>query len=107
MSISVSDLENEECLVSIKDEMTIYTVLEQRDKLQPYLKPGKVTNIDLRAVSEIDSAGIQLLIYLKKVASEVGAEMKLQNHSQAVFEVFDLTEFFADAVVISMEWELS
>ncbi len=109
MSITVSHLENEECLVSIKDEVTIYTVLEQRNKLQPHLKPGKVTNIDLSAVSEIDSAGIQLLIYLKKVASEIGAEMKLLNYSKEVFEVvelFDLTAFLADPVDVSAEWGL-
>ncbi|UGA57483.1 STAS domain-containing protein [Vibrio sp. VB16] len=107
MSITVSTSENKEVVIHISDEMTIYTVLEQKNSLLPYLKTGHTIHVDLSDVSELDSAGIQLLIFLKKQALEIGAEFKLQHHSQAVFEVielFKLTEFFTDPVVISAEW---
>lgn len=92
----------------IKDEMTIYNVLEQKNTLFPYLEEGKELQIDLSEVSEIDSAGMQLLMMLKQQAQKIDNQFSLVHHSQAVVEVlelFDLAAFFGDPVVLSADWE--
>lgn len=94
----------------IKDEMTIYNVLEQKSTLLSYLEAGKELQIDLSEVSEIDSAGIQLLIMLKQQTLKINNQFSLVHHSQAVVEVlelFNLASFFGDPVIIPADWEAS
>ena len=97
-------------MVSIQDEMTIYNVLEQKNNLYPHLKAENELQIDLSEVSEIDSAGIQLLIFLKNEASRKQNDLSFIDHSQSVVEVvemFNLSSFFNDPVVLSADWNNS
>ena len=57
--------------VIIKNEMTIYSAMEDfKQHIQP-AKYKKMVKLDLSAVSEIDTAGIQILIALiKKLTCE-------------------------------------
>ncbi|WP_028866132.1 STAS domain-containing protein [Psychromonas aquimarina] len=108
MAIEITNTNDLETLININDEMTIYTVLEHKNCLLTHLQAGQTLNIDLSAVSEIDSAGIQLLIFLKKTADKLGSDFNLLHHSQSVFEVielFNLTDFFADPIVLPAEWK--
>ena len=94
----------------IKDEMTIYNVLEQNNTLLPYLESGKALQLDLSEVTEIDSAGVQLLIMLKQQAQKINNQFSLVHHSQAVIDVlelFNLASFFGDPVIIPADWEAS
>jgi anti-anti-sigma regulatory factor len=57
-------------------------------------------------VQELDSAGVQLLMLLKKEAESHGKALHLVNHSPAVIEVFqllDLAGHFGDPMVITAE----
>ena len=59
--------------------------------------------IDLAGVSEIDSAGLQLLVMAKNEARARGKTLGISRHSPAVLEVLDtcnLEGFFGDAVLI-------
>ncbi|WP_019613969.1 STAS domain-containing protein [Psychromonas ossibalaenae] len=108
MAIEITNTNDLETLININDEMTIYTVLEQKNCLLTHLQAGHTLNIDLSAVSEIDSAGIQLLIFMKKTADKLDSDFNLLHHSQSVFEVielFNLTDFFADPIVLPAEWK--
>ena len=94
----------------IRDEMTIYNVLEQNKTLLPYLEADKELQIDLSEVTEIDSAGVQLLIVLKQQAQKVNNQFSLVHHSQSVIDVlelFDLAAFFGDPVIMPADWEAS
>ncbi|VVP58918.1 lipid asymmetry maintenance protein MlaB [Pseudomonas fluorescens] len=88
----------------IEGEMNIYTAAEFKTQLLPHLaQPGEL-EIDLSQVSEMDGAGLQQLLLVKREATRVGINLRLARHSRAVLEVFDLCNlaaFFGDPLVIS------
>lgn len=110
MTIDIKHQDESTTQLVIQNEMTIYTVLEQRDTLLPYLEENKELQLDLADVTEIDSAGMQLLIMLKQQAIRINNQFSLVHHSQAVVEVLELlnlASFFGDPVVLSADWEAS
>jgi anti-sigma B factor antagonist len=110
VTIDVTEIDDITTQVVIQDEMTIYTVLEQKNILVDQLKAEKVLQLDLSKVSEIDSAGMQLLIFMKQEAIRLNNQFSLVHHSQAVVEVLELlglTSFFGNPVVISADWNNS
>jgi len=93
--------------VTIEDEMTIYTALEQKNELSPYCQPDVHLQINLSKVSDIDSAGLQILLFLKQESSTLNFKLSLIEHSQAVVEVLELLNLgshFGDPIVISADW---
>lgn len=93
--------------LAIEDEMTIYTAAEQKSTLLGHFTENDAIEIDLSAVSEIDSAGVQLLMLLKNEASKSDKQVRYTHHSQsvvAVLELLDLATQFGDPVVIPTEW---
>lgn len=104
MTINVKNQGDTDTQIAICNEMTIYTALEQRNALSLHLKAEQTLQLDLSEVSEIDSAGIQLLIYMKKETNRLNKQFSLVNHSQAVvdvIELFGLVSFFGDPIIIS------
>jgi len=103
MTIRV-ETKNGLCLLHIEGEMSIYTAAELKSQLLPHLaQPGEL-EIDLSQVSELDGAGLQLLILAKRETERVGTTLRLAWHSRAVLDVFDLCNlgaFFGDPLVIS------
>ena len=96
--------------LTIADEMTIYTAAEQKGELFSHLGESQELVVDLSGVSEIDSAGLQVLMALKQQAKSDEKGLHLTNHSQAVIEVMELLHiapFFGDPVVIPTEWQKS
>lgn len=90
--------------LDIDGDLTIFTVAEQKTRLLNFLASGEQLEIDLAKVSEIDTAGLQLLILLKREAARVGKKLSFVMHSQAVLEVLELTQLtgvFGDQVVLS------
>lgn len=97
--------------ISIKDDMTIYNAQALKDTLLGYCHAGtRELNLDLSAVNEIDSAGLQLLLVLKAEARQRGFSLRLLRHSEAVIEVFELLKlgmYFGDPIVIPATWKKS
>lgn len=96
--------------VTIDDEMTIYTALAQKTQLQDLLKPGQKLQINLAGVSEIDSAGLQVLMFLKQEAARHDIPLILTQHSQSVVEVLELVDLathFGDPIVITADRKAS
>jgi anti-anti-sigma regulatory factor len=59
--------------------------------------------IDLSGVTEVDTAGVQLLMLAKRAAVEQQRELRLVGHSPAVMEVFELMNvaaYFGDHLVM-------
>jgi anti-sigma B factor antagonist len=84
-------------------ELTIYRAAELKPLLLDAVAEHAALEIDLSAVSEIDSAGVQLLMLAKRQAQALGRELRLAGHSAPVVEVFellDLAAFFGDALVV-------
>jgi anti-anti-sigma factor len=87
----------------MEGELSIYRADELKRALIEPLQPGVCLVVDLSAVSELDTSGLQLLMLAKRTAAKVGAELQLVAHSPAVLEVFELLNvaaFFGDHLVI-------
>lgn len=67
---------------------------------------GKTLKLDLNGIERIDSAGIQLLIFLKKQTVSKHQKLALTNHSLAVLKSFDLlglVSYFGDRIKVKKE----
>jgi anti-sigma B factor antagonist len=97
------ELNNDLCRIRIQGEMTIYTALDLRQALVPCLDRAARVDIDLSEVNEMDSAGVQLLMLMKREMAGRGTSLMLTAHSQAVTDVidtFNLAAFFGDPIVL-------
>ena len=89
--------------VSIEGEMTIYTAAGLKSVLLDPLADCDELEINLSRVSEMDTAGFQLLLLAKREALQAGKALRLVAHSPATLEVMDLLNmagYFGDPVVI-------
>ena len=110
MAILVKQQKNGTIQLVIQGEMTIYTALEQKNALSRHLHTANELQIDLSGVNEIDSAGLQLLLFLKREATEHQIKLNLVQHSLEVVEVLELlnlTKHFGDPIVLSANWKPS
>lgn len=91
-------------VLRIRGEMNIYRAAELKQTLlEPLEQPGAL-DVDLSGVTELDTAGVQILMLAKKTALAKGRELHLIAHSQPVLEVFELLNlaaYFGDQLVIS------
>lgn len=103
MAVTVERAEGDLCRVAVEGEMTIYSAQNLKVDLLELLARCGILELDLSGVSEIDSAGLQLLIMVKTAALAQGRVLNIVGHSQVVLEVLDLCDledFFGDAVLI-------
>jgi ABC-type transporter Mla MlaB component len=99
-----SAFENERCVMRIDGPFTIYEAMDAKQRLISELYLAPELEVDLAGVSEIDTAGIQLLLLLKREAAREGKLLRFQGHSKAVLKVIDLYNMagaFGDPVVIA------
>ncbi|WP_434702683.1 STAS domain-containing protein [Pseudomonas sp. Z1-12] len=88
--------------IAIDGELSIYTAAEWKRRLDEVIGQGGNVELDLEAVQELDTAGLQLLIMAKKALIARGRQLQLSHHSSAVVEVFrlcDMADFFADPIL--------
>jgi len=71
-------------------ELTIYTATEARRTLWEALERDRPGDVDLGEVRELDTAGAQLLVWLKQEARTARRPLAYLNHNPAVVEVLDL-----------------
>lgn len=84
---------------AIEGEMTIYRAAELCAVLQAALKAGDgELALDLSAVTEIDSAGVQLLLAAGKSAAAAQRELRLVARSPAVDEALVFLGLEPDSV---------
>ena len=87
----------------IEGEMTIYRASELAQALQEALAAlpaGEPLQVDLAGVTEMDCAGVQLLLASGRTASAAGRALHLVARSDAVDDVFatlNLEAHFADS----------
>ncbi|MBF0565680.1 MAG: STAS domain-containing protein [Nitrospirae bacterium] len=86
-----------DCHIEMEEEMTIGNARQMKAYLIEHLEGCQNLEIDLAKVTEFDTAGVQLLILLKKEARASNKEVKIFNCSRAVkyvIELYRMTEFF-------------
>jgi len=76
--------------LAFSDELTIYGAATLQPRLQEVLSGGQDIELDLSAVSEIDCAGVQLLLLLERECQALNRGMRITAHSAATEEVFTL-----------------
>jgi len=84
----------------IEGELTIFRAMELKPAI---LATPPVTKIDLSGVTDLDTAGLQLLMLAKKTARAQQRDVTLVGHSPAVLEVFELLNvaaYFGDHLVM-------
>lgn len=81
MNISVTELHENEIQVALSGELDAHGCRAVREDLENVasLCRDTVLNLDLRAVSFIDSSGIGAIVYLFKRLRNVGGKLKVIN----------------------------
>jgi len=91
------------CTLHVAGELTIYTALDAKEQLLRVLDVCQELEIDLSEVSELDTAGFQILVLLKREAQRADKKLYLSAHSPVVIEVLDtlqMAAFFGDPLVV-------
>ena len=89
--------------IAIEGEMTIYRAADLKVTVLEALRKTKVLEIDLSGITELDTAGLQVLMLAKNTAAADQRELRLVNHSPAVVEIVEMLNlgaFFGDALLI-------
>ena len=91
--------------LTIAGEFNIFTAAAMKKRLLDTLAKGNAAEIeiDLSDVTEIDTAGLQLMIMTKREAAHRNIGVRFSGHSGPVLELIDLcdlTRFFGDPVLI-------
>ena len=92
------------CKLNVEGEMTIYQADEIKRKFVSVLANSQEIELDLAKVSDLDSAGLQLLCLLKREASALGKPLRIAAHSPAVIDVidrFNLAAYFGDPILLA------
>jgi anti-anti-sigma factor len=76
--------------LQLDGELTIYRAAELKPQLLQALVPGAALELDLSEVSELDSAGVQLLLLAEREARAQGGTLRLAAASAPVGEVLAL-----------------
>ncbi len=82
--------------LTLSDDLTIYHAVEQKKTLLAGLAAAGDLKLDLAQVSEIDTAGLQLLILLKKEARAAGKRVSIVAHSKAVRSAIEFCNLAAE-----------
>lgn len=85
-------------------ELTIYHAAEARTRLGEELTMDPQLEVDLSGIEELDTAGAQVLLWLKREARARGGVLPFTRHSPAVLEVLDqlnLAAAFGDTLLIA------
>ncbi|MBK7000746.1 MAG: STAS domain-containing protein [Rhodoferax sp.] len=77
----------QERTLSICGELTIFSVADIRTRLQETLAVVDTLNIDLSEVTEIDTAGLQLMLLAKR---KPGKTVGFCKHPEVVLRLIDL-----------------
>jgi len=91
--------------LAIAGEFTIFTASTLKEQIVETIRRAEMTEveIDLSNVTEIDSAGLQLMVLAKIEALGRGKNVHFTRHSDPVLDLIDLCDlagFFGDPVLI-------
>jgi anti-anti-sigma factor len=71
----------------VEGEMTIYRAAELKPALLDAVRAHEAPALDLSAVTEFDSAGLQLLLMARQEAARLGRQLAVTAASPAVRDV--------------------
>jgi anti-sigma B factor antagonist len=92
------------CKAIVRGNMTIYEATADKPVLLEALARANEVEIDLSAVAEMDTAGLQLLILAERESLKAGKRLTIVGHSESSLDALDrynLGSYFGDPVVIT------
>lgn len=75
--------------IDVSGAMTIYEAAEQKARLLAALAAASALELDLGEVDEADTAGLQLLLLLRREGARAGKPVRVLRLSPAVTEVLE------------------
>jgi anti-anti-sigma factor len=81
--------------VQIEGELTIYTAADLSAQWLPRLGATPRMTLDLSQVTEMDGAGLQLLLMIQREAPKAGTQLTVTGQSKAVTETLALCNLVA------------
>jgi anti-sigma B factor antagonist len=72
--------------VDLDGELTIYTAAEQCPTLLAALETGATIRVGLAGVTEMDTAGLQILLAVRREAERLGGAAEFHDASEAVLD---------------------
>lgn len=106
MTVINSREETGRYIFEVAGEFNIYSAAQLKDELLGLLANHTQLEIDLGAVDDFDSSGVQILLLLKREAQRQNRSLAFIQHSPAVREVLDLLNLVAelgDPLVIPLD----
>lgn len=89
MEISESQEEGV-CRVRIEGEMTVYHADPLKKKLFDIFFKNSELEVDLSSVRDMDTAGFQILMLLRREANMTGRRFRITSHSESTIQVVRL-----------------
>lgn len=87
----------------IVGELTIHTAAERKAALTALLESGARLDIVLSQVTELDTAGLQLLLLAKREAAQLGKTLRFGAPSQAVTDVLAIARLSGELDDLSLD----
>jgi len=91
-------------VLEVAGELTIYHAGEAKARFLEELAGEPIHEVDLSGIEELDTAGAQLLLWLKAEGRNRGWNIPFLQHSPAVLEVFEqlnLAGLFGDTLLLA------
>lgn len=82
--------------LSIKGELTIYTVQEYKKTIAEQFVADKEIEINMSGVDEIDTSGLQLLAAMAKQQASHGLEMHIAQVSDVVSDALETSRLMTN-----------
>lgn len=95
MSISVHK-DGDVLSIRVSGEMTIYNAFEFKKGLAAHLFTAKEIDMDLTDVSEIDTAGLQLIVLIRKESMNADKRLRITSLSapaEGIVRLYNMKEF--------------
>jgi anti-anti-sigma factor len=73
--------------LAIEGELTIHTAADRRAALLAMIEVEGELELDLSGVTELDTAGLQLLLLARREAIQLGGRLTVSGASRAVVDV--------------------
>jgi anti-sigma B factor antagonist len=81
--------------LELSGELTIFTASAIREQLLAALAGATEIEVDLARVTDVDTAGVQLMIAAKRQAGATGKRVGFTGHSATVLDTLDLCDLAA------------
>ncbi len=82
-----SEVNQGRCVARVAGDMNIYAAAELKSQLAALLGQAPEVELNLSEVNEFDSAGMQLLLGLKREAAQTGKPLRFTQPSTSVKDV--------------------